>query len=75
MELFAYRLMFHKETGEPYVQGVSNILDYSSERLNFDNFINSFISNFVILAINNWNGIMHMTYRRIDNLVNILGGD
>jgi hypothetical protein len=51
MELYAYRLLFHKDTNKPYKAGEGNPEDYKSERLNFDNFANSFVANFVMLAI------------------------
>lgn len=72
MEMFAYRVLFNKQTGEPYISGSPNPEDYESERLNFDNFVNSFISNFVMLAVDEWTVIMHTSFRRLQEPVSVL---
>lgn len=58
MQFFAYKIRYNQD-GTPYKAGLHDISKTHSPRLNFDNFPRSFMSNFVILAQDNWVGMMH----------------
>jgi hypothetical protein len=58
--------------GEPFQVGVGDVRRTKSPRLNFDNFYNSFTSNFVILAQDNWINILHDACRCMNPLVPVI---
>lgn len=72
MQLFAYRMRFYEGDGGPFEVGVGDIRRTVSPRLNFDNFYNSFTSNFVILAQDNWINILHDACRCMNPVVPVI---
>jgi hypothetical protein len=72
MQLFAYRMRFYEGDGGPFEVGVGDIKNTVSPRLNFDNFYNSFTSNFVILAQDNWINILHDACRCMNPVIPVI---
>ena len=71
-ELFAYRVLFSKKTGFPinrFDKSNVNYGDFSSPRLNFNNFTESLVTNFVVIVLDGWNLVMYDVYRTSDNKV------
>lgn len=73
MELYAYRVRYNVSDNSPWDAGNGDkILESYSPRLNFDTFLNSFVSNFIILSVDNWNEVMHQTYRCTGSVFTVL---
>ena len=71
MELYAYRVRYNVADDSPF-RGGDGIGQTYSPRLNFDTFLDSFVSNFIILSVDNWNEVMHQTYRCTGSVFTVL---